>query len=76
MANVMKEIKTIQELIQEADKSLAKIARETGLSLSHISRINSGDRTPSMETIRKLAPVLGVTPTCLFESISATDKAA
>ena len=34
--------------------SRGEISRGTGISLSHVSRIYSGRRSPSLETIRKI----------------------
>lgn len=39
----------------------SKIHRETGLTLSHVSRIFSGERRPSLEAARDIARSLGVT---------------
>lgn len=50
---------TIQQLISHSGKSMSRIARESGLSLSHVSRISRGERTPSPDVILRLAIVLG-----------------
>lgn len=75
MANVITTITTLNQLIKQSQKSLGQIARETGLSLSHVSRLHSGDRQPSITTIGKLAVVLDVEPGELY-SIVASRKAA
>ncbi len=76
MANVERTIMTLNQLIRNSRKSLGQIARETGLSISHVSRLNSGDRQPSLETIGRLAPALNVDPGDLYTSIMAHQKAA
>lgn len=40
--------------IGEKVYSRGEISRGTGISLSHVSRIYSGRRSPSLETIRKI----------------------
>lgn len=40
--------------------SRGEISRGTGLSLSHVSRIYSGRRSPSLSTIRKIAEFAGL----------------
>ena len=39
----------------------SEVARKTGLSLSHVSRILSGQRTPSLGALVRIADYLGVT---------------
>lgn len=58
-------------LIADSHKSLSQIARETGLSLSHVSRINSGQRTPSPDVILKLSTVLDVRPEMVLMAVVA-----
>lgn len=43
-----------------APPSLRRLARETGLSLSHVSRVFSGKRQPSMRAARKIADALRI----------------
>ena len=51
---------TLAQMIDMSGKSLAQIARESELSLSHVSRIRSASRLPSVRTSAKLAVVLDV----------------
>ena len=51
---------TLAQIIDGSGKSLAQIARESEMSLSHISRIRSSDRLPSVRASAKLAVVLDV----------------
>jgi transcriptional regulator with XRE-family HTH domain len=37
-----------------------ELARKSGVSLSHISRIFSGQREPSVTTVRRIAEAVGV----------------
>lgn len=48
--------------IQIGDKTFSRgeIARGTGLSLSHVSRIFSGERNPSLNTVRKVAQFINI----------------
>lgn len=39
----------------------AELARRTGLHRVHLSKIERGERTPTIETLKKLANALGVT---------------
>jgi transcriptional regulator with XRE-family HTH domain len=41
-------------------KTLTAIAQETGISLSHLSRIFSGKRQPSWENAQAIAASLGI----------------
>lgn len=52
-------------------RSLSDIARGTGLSLSHVCRVFSGKRAPSMGTARTIAGFLGTTTDKLYESLPA-----
>lgn len=70
MANVARTILTLNQLIRQSNKSLGQIARETGLSISHVSRLHSGERQPSLSSIGKLAASLDMTPGDLFTIVA------
>lgn len=42
------------------EKNYSKLARETGLSVSHVSRVMRGLRTPSVRTLLLLSKALGL----------------
>lgn len=42
------------------DRTLSDVARATGMSLSHVSRIFSGHRTPTVKALRDIATFLGI----------------
>lgn len=42
------------------DRTLSDVARATGMSLSHVSRIFSGHRTPTVKALRDIAAFLNV----------------
>lgn len=42
------------------------IAKKTGLSVSYVSMLERGQRTPPLETLAALAKALGVSPLDLF----------
>ena len=47
---------------KEKDLSLQEVSNDSGVSIAQISRIETGNRgMPKPETIKKLAPALGVT---------------
>lgn len=71
MANIERTLMTLNQLIAQSQKSLGQIARETGLSISHVSRLHSGERQPSLTTIGKLAVALDVPPGDLYTMVLA-----
>lgn len=46
--------------------SQAQVAKEAGISDTHIAQLETGVREPSMRVARKLAAVLGVSVDILF----------
>lgn len=44
----------------------AEIANGTGISISHISRIFSGNRMPSLDTAHRISRYLGITMDALW----------
>lgn len=47
----------------------ADLARESGVSESHISRLESGERRLSVAVAKQLAPALGMTPVELYAHV-------
>lgn len=54
--------------------SRGEISRGTGLSLSHVSRVFSGARKPSLTTLKRLAAYLGVNIDVVVGSIRTTHQ--
>ena len=51
----------LRALRQDRDTTLAGLSRETGISMSTLSRLESGDRRPTLELLLPLAKAHGVT---------------
>lgn len=51
-------------------RTLTEIALASGMSLTHISRVASGKRRPSIDVARKIADVLDIDLDQLWEMIS------
>lgn len=60
----------IKILIASRGYTQAGIARTTGLHESYVSRIVSGERSPRVEVVSKIARVLGVSVERLMHSIA------
>ena len=56
--------------------NLSDVARGTGLSVSHISRVFSGDRTPSLPVLKGIAKYLSVDLTELSGFLETKHKKA
>lgn len=54
------------QLRKYAGITQAKLAADTNLSLDLISRIERGERSPSIETIEKITKALNINPIDLF----------
>jgi transcriptional regulator with XRE-family HTH domain len=52
----------------------ARLAEESGIPPSTISRILSGDRKPTAEVIESIAPVLGIEPAQLVKDTDAEER--
>lgn len=61
---------TVAQIIDTSGKSLAQIARESDISLSHVSRIRSHARVPSVQVAAKLAVVLDVPLADLIKAVA------
>ena len=49
--------------------SQESLARKTGLSVSYISMLERGQRTPPLDTLEALAKGLGVSPLALLQEL-------
>lgn len=66
-----------QDLREQAGITMTDLSRQTGLSRSHLYRLESGESaTPSMETLNSLAAALGVEPEVLYDIAWATTGSA
>lgn len=57
-----------------AGRSQSKVAKEIGIAQSTYASIETGYRTPSVETAKKIANVLGFPWTRFFENVEETDN--
>lgn len=57
----------LKQIRQNNNMSQYQLAESAGLTHTSISRYETGKRTLSVENAKKLAAVLGVEWTCLFE---------
>ena len=57
-----------------AGRSQSKVAKEIGIAQSTYATIETGYRTPSVETAKKIADVLGFPWTRFFENVEETDN--
>ncbi len=51
--------------------SQEKLAHASGLNMTHVARIERGEREPGVRTVAKLTRGLGVSATVLFKGIDA-----
>ena len=61
-------------VILRAGRSQSKVAKEIGIAQSTYASIETGYRTPSVETAKKIADVLGFPWTRFFENVEETDN--
>lgn len=54
--------------------SQERLAHICGLNMTHVARIERGEREPGVRTVSKLARGLGVSATVLFEGIDGRDS--
>jgi len=67
MSDIKKEFGIrLYQLRNEAGMTQAKLAEKSNLSIDLISRIERGDRAPSLESIEKISLALNVSPVHLF----------
>ena len=50
----------IRKAIESSGQTRYRIAKETGISQAHLSRLMSGERGLSVEMLERLAPYLGL----------------
>ena len=59
--------KKFQALLEETDKTVYQISKETGISQTAFSNWKSGRSTPSLESLKKLSVYFGVAIEDLLE---------
>ncbi len=60
MMGMTRILDAICEAIEASDKTRYRIAKDTGISQAHLSRLMSGERGLSIESAEKLADYLGL----------------
>lgn len=61
----------IRRLRKERGLSQEALAGEAGLAMRHIGRIERGEGNPTVSMVAKIATVLGVHPSALYDEIAA-----
>ena len=64
VAENVRTVRTSQKLSQET------VARKSGLSVSYVSMIERGERTPPLDTLESLAKALEVSPLYLLQEVA------
>ncbi len=57
---------TVRRLRAKKKLSQKALARRVGISVSYVSMLERGQRSPPLETIERMARALGVTPSSLL----------
>ncbi len=57
---------TVRRLRSKKKLSQKALAKRVGISVSYVSMLERGQRSPPLETIEKMARALGVTPSSLL----------
>jgi len=64
----------LRELRQKQRLSLREVGEKVGISTSYLSQIETGERVPSAEILRRLAPAYGVPVRDLLEVAGYLDE--
>lgn len=57
---------SVRRLRSKKNLSQKALADKVGISVSYVSMLERGQRSPPLETIEKMAKALGVTPSALL----------
>lgn len=68
--------RTARHLRESQNLTLADVAKRSDISSAMLSRLETGNVSPSLETIVALAQALGVTPSILLQRVGADDGGA
>lgn len=60
MMGMTRILDAICEAIEASDKTRYRIAKDTGISQAHLSRLMSGERGLSIDTLERVADYLGL----------------
>ena len=63
-----------QSLRKNAHLTQAVVGERAGISVTDLSRLENGHRTPTLETLERLAPALGVELRELFEEPALEER--
>ncbi len=66
----------VRTMADFANLNLSDVARGTGISVSHVSRIFSGLRTPSLDVAETIAKYLGVDLSVFTKFLGTVKKSA
>lgn len=66
MALLMRFAENVHRLRLKNKLSQKALAKRVGISVSYVSMLERGQRSPPLETVEKLAKALGVQPTRLL----------
>jgi len=64
----------LRELRQARNMTMAELARSASIALSHLGRMESGDASPGLDTLDRLARTLGITVTELLPQVESSDS--
>jgi transcriptional regulator with XRE-family HTH domain len=65
----------LRRIRRERGLSQERLAHNADLNMTHVAKIERGEREPGVRTVSKLAKALGVSAAELFDGIDGRDKA-
>jgi transcriptional regulator with XRE-family HTH domain len=65
----------LRRLRRQRGLSQERLAHNADLNMTHVAKIERGEREPGVRTVSKLAKALGVSAAELFDGIDGGDKA-
>jgi transcriptional regulator with XRE-family HTH domain len=66
----------LRRIRHERGLSQERLAHNADLNMTHVAKIERGEREPGVRTVSKLAKALGVSAAELFDGIDGRDMAA
>ena len=64
----------IRELRENKKMTLSELAKNSGLTKSYLSRIESGERSPTIKSVQSICSGLGVSTNTLFILADSNDS--